>query len=195
MRYPPDHKRKARERILDAAAMLFRRNGYDGVGIDTLMAEAGLTRGAFYAHFRSKRDLFTYVMRRDGDFNYRMRNRRGGTDEELLAATLEVVDGYLGPENLDSVAHGCQMAALSIDAARSAPAARRAYDKKLRDLQREFMRGMPVSGDANPSGRALSAIAQCVGAVIMANACDDDTLKRQLLAAARTSARSLLTSV
>jgi len=36
---------------------LFRENGFDGVGLDAIMKEAGLTHGGFYGHFSSKEDL------------------------------------------------------------------------------------------------------------------------------------------
>ena len=39
------------------AARLFREKGFDGVGLDAIMKEAGLTHGGFYGHFSSKEDL------------------------------------------------------------------------------------------------------------------------------------------
>src|SRR3954465_15213074 len=46
-----------RERILEAAARLFRERGFEGIGVADLMKEAGLTHGGFYGHFSSKEDL------------------------------------------------------------------------------------------------------------------------------------------
>ena len=46
-----------RERIVEAAAQLFRERGFDGIGVADLMKEAGLTHGGFYGHFSSKEDL------------------------------------------------------------------------------------------------------------------------------------------
>ena len=48
MRYPEGHKASTRERIVATAARLFRVHGFAAVGIDRLMAAAGLTRGGFY---------------------------------------------------------------------------------------------------------------------------------------------------
>lgn len=45
-------------RILDTARDLFAARGYEAVSIDMIAAEAGLTKGACYHHFTSKRDLF-----------------------------------------------------------------------------------------------------------------------------------------
>jgi AcrR family transcriptional regulator len=47
-----------RERILAAGRELFTRRGLDRVSIDEVMAKAGLTRGGFYNHFRTKDELF-----------------------------------------------------------------------------------------------------------------------------------------
>ena len=49
--------------IFQHAGRLFRLRGYAGTSIDDIMLAAGLTRGAFYAHFESKEDLFAEVIR------------------------------------------------------------------------------------------------------------------------------------
>src|SRR2546423_14021680 len=46
-----------RDRIVEAAARLFRERGYEGIGVADLMKEAGLTHGGVYGHFSSKDDL------------------------------------------------------------------------------------------------------------------------------------------
>ena len=50
-RYGTEHKEATRRRIVERAGRRFKRDGIDGSGIATLMADAGLTNGAFYAHF------------------------------------------------------------------------------------------------------------------------------------------------
>ncbi|MDZ4158497.1 MAG: TetR/AcrR family transcriptional regulator [Anaerolineaceae bacterium] len=47
-----------RTRILDAAQGLFAQNGYDGTGVAEICAAAGISKGAFYHHFRTKQDVF-----------------------------------------------------------------------------------------------------------------------------------------
>ena len=46
-----------RERVLEAAARLFREKGVDGIAVADLMKAAGLTHGGFYNHFESKEEL------------------------------------------------------------------------------------------------------------------------------------------
>jgi TetR/AcrR family transcriptional repressor of nem operon len=57
MRLTKAQRAENHDRIVRVAARLFREKGLDGVGIDEIMAEAGLTHGAFYGHFPSKTAL------------------------------------------------------------------------------------------------------------------------------------------
>ena len=50
MRYSREHKQAMRQRIIEAAGRQFKTDGIDGSGIAALMADAGLTNGALYAH-------------------------------------------------------------------------------------------------------------------------------------------------
>jgi AcrR family transcriptional regulator len=53
-----------RETLLDAAWRLFYRNGFHAVGIDTVLAEAGVAKMTLYNHFPSKEDLIVAVLER-----------------------------------------------------------------------------------------------------------------------------------
>ncbi|HEY60060.1 MAG TPA: TetR/AcrR family transcriptional regulator [Anaerolineae bacterium] len=53
---------KTRSRILQAARRLFSRCGYDAAGVAEICAEAGVSKGAFYHHFRSKQALFLAIL-------------------------------------------------------------------------------------------------------------------------------------
>src|SRR2546429_7836392 len=57
MRYPPGHKHRTHQRILDTAARMFRKRGYAATGVDAVMNSAGLTTGGVYAPLRSKQAL------------------------------------------------------------------------------------------------------------------------------------------
>ncbi len=51
-----------REKLLDAARMVFARDGYGGASIERVADEAGFSKGAVYSNFRSKEDLFLAVL-------------------------------------------------------------------------------------------------------------------------------------
>jgi hypothetical protein len=61
MAEPHARRTETHQRILDAAGRLFRQGGIDGVGVDAVMKEAGLTHGGFFAHFASKEALAAEV--------------------------------------------------------------------------------------------------------------------------------------
>jgi len=62
MPYPPGHREETRAKIIRSARKLFNRRGFDRVSIDAIMADAGLTRGAFYSYFDTKSDLYAEVL-------------------------------------------------------------------------------------------------------------------------------------
>jgi TetR/AcrR family acrAB operon transcriptional repressor len=51
-----------RAQILDAALRVFSRKGYSGTTLEDVAAEAGVTRGAVYWHFKGKADLYTALL-------------------------------------------------------------------------------------------------------------------------------------
>ena len=91
-RYGKDHKQATRRRIVEAAGRRLKRDGIDGSGVASLMADAGLTNGAFYAHFDSKDDLVATTVADQ------LREQR----ERYSAPSLEeIVRGYLSPQHRD----------------------------------------------------------------------------------------------
>ena len=114
MRYGKDQKQATRQRILEAAGRRFKQDGIDGAGLATLMSDAGLTNGAFYAHFSSKEDLVANVLADQ------LRAQRQSFDAQPSdRAGLEAfVRSYLSPEHRDRFADGCPSAALLDEIAR-----------------------------------------------------------------------------
>ncbi len=55
--FPVTGATSARTKLLDAALMLIRQRGYDGMAVDDLCREVGVTKGAFFHHFKSKEAL------------------------------------------------------------------------------------------------------------------------------------------
>jgi TetR/AcrR family transcriptional regulator, transcriptional repressor for nem operon len=57
MRYPVEEAAAKHERIVKGASHVFRERGFENVSVGEVMKAAGLTHGAFYAHFASKEEL------------------------------------------------------------------------------------------------------------------------------------------
>ena len=56
-----------RERLLTIAEELFVEHGFDGTSTETILREAGVSRGSLYHHFRNKDALFWGVLERVDD--------------------------------------------------------------------------------------------------------------------------------
>jgi len=122
MRYAPEHNDATRERILEAASRLFREHGIAAVGLAKIMAEADLTVGTFYTHFKSKEALVRETLLRSLDA------RNEALEQALLGADLEVViRAYLSPEHRDAAGTGCPVAALASEVARHPRATRHTF--------------------------------------------------------------------
>lgn len=113
MRYAPDHNDATRERILAAAARLFREHGIAAVGLAKIMAEANLTVGTFYTHFKSKEALLQEALLQS------QRARNEALRQALVAGDLELaVRTYLSAAHRDAPGAGCPAAALAAEVAR-----------------------------------------------------------------------------
>ena len=174
----PARKARTRAEILDHAARLFRLRGHAGTNIDDIMLAAGLTRGAFYAHFTSKDDLFVEAMRAGPGLLSKL---RAGEPSAVLKA-------YLDKANLTATAQGCALAALPGDIARAPLAARLAYANVLYATIGELARGKPRKLDAD----ATTAVILAVGAVTLARASGDIRLSDWLLRCAQRAALPLM---
>lgn len=142
------HNAKVRARIMAAAGEMFRKNGYDGTGIDALMAEAGLTRGAFYAHFMSKEALFVEVLSSDDPLVARLKARKGRDGDTLVDEMVAILQDTLAPENFHKAVASSNLVAFSADAGRGSDAMRVAYQDAFETMLAEMSRGQAMSTDA-----------------------------------------------
>ena len=135
MPYPTGHRQQIRSRIVEGARRLFNRNGFEGVSVDAIMAQAGLTRGAFYAYFESKSDLYAETL---GCFftDPNWRSLWEGVDVNLASpdAGPQIVRAYLSQQHFDDVENSCPMVALPSDVARSDQKVKAAFENVFRAM-------------------------------------------------------------
>src|SRR6478672_1579101 len=64
---PPeaDRRQERAERILDAAAALIMRWGYNKTTIDDIARQAGVAKGTIYLHWKTREDLFAALLKRE----------------------------------------------------------------------------------------------------------------------------------
>src|SRR5690349_21985921 len=165
-----------REKILEAAAMLFRKHGFDGIGVADIMKAAGLTHGGFYGHFASKEDLAAEACaqaRRDPWASW-----MDAPPEQRLAG---IVSSYLTPRHRDDRAHGCLFAALGSDIGRQPRAVRRAFTERFRSKIDILRTLVPGRSTAARRKKALATMAGLVRARMLAGAVDDPALPDDVL--------------
>jgi AcrR family transcriptional regulator len=188
MRYSKGHKQATRQRIVEAAGRRFKRDGIDGAGVATLMSDAGLTNGAFYAHFESKEDLVANVLADQ------LRAQRQSFDAQPSdRAGLEAfIRSYLAPEHRDQCAEGCPSAALLDEIGRRPDATRQVFTDELMAVIDDIaLRLDPTRGEAARTD-ALTIFGLMVGTLQLARALTDRDLSDQLLARGVETALRLL---
>jgi AcrR family transcriptional regulator len=177
MRYEKGHKEATRQHIIDVASAQFREGGIAAIGLAGIMSAAGLTNGAFYAHFESKEDLVREVLL-DA-----LAGRERRLRSNLAAGVgLEVaLRDYLSARHRDGAGGGCPTAALVAEIAR--------HPKKTRDVFTERVSEfIPMlaerigQGDADERRRKATAIyGLMIGALQLARAVSDRKLSDEIL--------------
>src|SRR5882724_763051 len=121
-----------RERVIAAAAKLFRERGFEGVAVADVMKSAGLTHGGFYGQFASKEDLAAEACARsiEDTVSHWDKLVARAADNPLSALTAS----YLSTRHRDNPGKGCLLAALGPEAARRNPIIRRTVTEGLRAL-------------------------------------------------------------
>jgi len=176
-----------RERIVEAAAQLFRERGFDGIGVADLMKEAGLTHGGFYGHFSSKEDLIAEASARALTHSLTLWSKLAKrAPRDPLSAIAGV---YLTSRHRDNPGAGCLLAALGPDVSRQGTGVRRAVTDSVRAAVDLLANLVPRKSKAARRQTAIVTYATLVGAMVMARAVDDRALSQEILDAGLASVK------
>jgi TetR/AcrR family transcriptional repressor of nem operon len=188
MRYSKDHKQATRQRILEAAGRRFKQEGIDGAGVAAVMSDAGLTNGAFYAHFASKEDLVANVLADQ------LRAQRQSFDAQPPdRAGLEAfIRSYLSPQHRDQCADGCPSAALLDEIARRPAATKQVFSDELMGVIDDIASRLDPTDAEAAQTDALTLFGLMLGTLQLARALTDRDLSDQLLARGVETAMKLL---
>jgi TetR/AcrR family transcriptional repressor of nem operon len=182
MRVSREKFAKSRERILDAAAKLFREKGFHGIGLANIMKAAGLTHGGFYGHFASKDDLeaqaICHVLANAAADWSRLLERAPARPLATLLGE------YLSPRHRDDLGKGCPLPALGADVGRQGERGRSAFTAGLRPILELLSNVVHGRSKAERRRKAIATMAEMIGALILARAVDDPALSDEILAAA-----------
>jgi TetR/AcrR family transcriptional regulator, transcriptional repressor for nem operon len=184
MRYPPEHKDRVRQRIVDAASRRFRSRGSENVAIAELMSELRLTHGGFYRHFKGKEHLFNEaLLAAAAQVQSRMKAaaEQASPGHELQA----IITQYLSAGHCGNPSQGCPIAALAAEISRHPKSTRATLDRAIRQNASGIARFMPGKSVAERERTAIVLFASMAGTVMLARATADDTIRRDILETAR----------
>ena len=169
---------KNRQRILECAYQLFQESGFDGVGVDAIMAKAGLTHGGFYGHFSSKDNLIEEACTKSlskADLSWK--------DAPQPVAALASL--YLSLEHCEDVAGGCLMPSLGSEIARQTPKVRHVFAENLKVRIADLTEVLLKKRGKRKREKAIAAWAAFVGATILARAVDSAELRDDILSSTK----------
>jgi TetR/AcrR family transcriptional regulator, transcriptional repressor for nem operon len=193
MRYEKGRKEQTRKRVLDVASARFRAQGIEATGVAGLMADAGLTHGGFYAHFRSKDDLV-----REAIAEAHTRSRETWT-EEVRAARERGQDGleaivrrYLRTAHRDRPEAGCSVAALAQEVARNDRRTREVMAQAADDMAAIIASALPATmPEEKARDTAYAIFALLIGTLQLARVTTDKALSQSILQSGQDAALHL----
>jgi AcrR family transcriptional regulator len=160
----PDSPKTGRERLVAAAVELFYRHGFGAVGIDRVIATAGVTKTTFYKHFEGKDDLMVAAVQRRDEWESRawdraVRKLAGDDPARQLLAILDVMDLWFN----DPDVRGCMFLNTAAEFPNPHDPVHQvaaAYKRRTRDHRRDLARA------AGADATAAEAFADCYTALI-----------------------------
>jgi AcrR family transcriptional regulator len=187
-RYGKEHKQATRRRIIDTAGRRFKRDGIDGSGIATLMADAGLTNGAFYAHFASKEDLVATALAEQ------LREQRESFSVLApgRAGVEQYVRDYLSIQHRDNPDDGCPSAALLDEIGRCTDTTKQIYTDGVLAMIDDVAARLAPDDPQSARVKTLSVFAMMVGTLQLSRALADRQLADAVLAQGIHNALALL---
>jgi len=184
MRYSLEHKAKNHETIVSMAARSFREHGGDSSGIGTVMKKAGLTKGGFYRHFKSKDDLFVEAVARalDETGKSMVEVARSAPAGQAVRAMIE---RYLSVAHANSPGMGCVRAALGPELARKPVAVRRRIEGLLEAYRERFLPFMPGRTREEKRMKIRLFFSSMAGVLMMVRVTSDPQKREERLKEAR----------
>jgi AcrR family transcriptional regulator len=186
MAQSPTKKEQTRARILDAASQSFRSSGYAGTGVDGIAKAAGVTSGAFYAHFGSK----------DGAFEAALATGMNEVIESVPKFQTEFgtdwvgafADYYLGTAHRGDLARGCAMTTLSPEIVRADPKMRSTYEAKMSEIVGLIANGLEGGAEDVRRAKGWAMLSTLIGGLTLSRAVSNPNEVNAIAASARTAA-------
>lgn len=160
----PEKPRTGRDRLVAAAVELFYRHGFGAVGIDRVIAAAGVTKSTFYKHFEGKDDLMVAAVRQRDEWESAawvraVRKLAGDDPGRQLLALLDVMDVWFNDPDF----RGCMFMNTAIEFPNPHDPVHQAAAAHKRQT-RDHFRNLARAAGAAPA--AAETFADCYTALI-----------------------------
>jgi AcrR family transcriptional regulator len=193
MRYAPDHKEKARTKILHAVGRGFRRQGFAGIGVDGLAKEAGVTSGAFYGHFPSKAEAFeAAAVAGLIELRAAIETLRAREGDRWLA---KFASFYMSTKRTCDLRDSCALQSLTPEVARAEPSTRMAYEVELIGIVEAIAAGLAKGSLPVRRKTAWAILAILSGGVTLARAINDSKIGAQIASSVENAVLNLAEAV
>lgn len=190
MRYARDHKLRTRARIIESAYRLFTLKGYQATSIDEIMRACGLTRGGFYAHFKSKSQLYRAAIDRSGSEQaWQVWDPFERIDDANWIDAM--LDEYLDVEGAGHGSAASHFVFLATDLANPHAEVRSTYTRAFKALNERLYARVTAHLPCREAS-ILALTAMLIGTVAIIQTTDDFALKARLVASCKMNAKDLL---
>ncbi|HFB55548.1 MAG TPA: TetR/AcrR family transcriptional regulator [Hellea balneolensis] len=187
-----DAKALTKKNILLAAERGFRTGGYGGIGVDGISKDAGVTSGAFYAHYGSKANAFEQAL------IYGLQcvhakilslKHQYGTD-----SVEHFIDYYFEDQLHTPLSQACALPSLSADVARASANTRKAYEHELAKIANALAASFQGFDEASKHAKAWALLSILIGGSTMVRAVKNEKLAHTIIKSARAQALDLISS-
>jgi len=196
MRYSREHKEETRNSILNAALKSFRADGYNGIGVDGIAKEAGVTSGAFYKSFSSKAEAFQVALAEGlGILRDAIGDAQRKHGDKWLTTFSKWYFSFREPGVKTDEGHplpmegGCALPTLSPEIARTDAETKQLFEVELEKLVSVIVNGLPKG--AKRKRHAWTVLALMVGGVILSRGAKNTETTSEIAKAIIGSIRDL----
>jgi TetR/AcrR family transcriptional repressor of nem operon len=175
---------RTRERIVSGASAMFREQGLADVGVASLMADAGLTHGGFYAHFESREALVAEALR-FALVQSAQRIYLGELGSGDKPGYSRLIRKYLSKGHRDDPRNGCVLASLGAEVARQDSESRSVFSRGFDELVTLLANLSPARTRNARRAHVLTVISALAGALTLARAVNDVDVSDEILVSVR----------
>jgi TetR/AcrR family transcriptional repressor of lmrAB and yxaGH operons len=183
---------ESKKRALRTASELFRRQGYNGTGLNQILEESGTPKGSLYFHFPGgKSELAVQSVTRSGQTIGHAIGQVLESTDDVAEALGRVIDFLAADLRHSDYAHGCPVGSVAVDVASTSDEIRRACQAVFDDWAATIARRLEAAGwdERRAAEDALVVVSLLEGALVVARARRDTAPFEAVARHVRTSLR------